>query len=634
MEKNWGTKAYFAVVGLIFLVAIANIGIGLQIVREEQSEIEAFFEQESVAKFDLKIPAYDGTMLSGWLLQPKETLNADEGTVPAILFIPGANALKTKLMENKFNLLRAGFAVIAMEQRGHGESEGFFSFYEKEPADVSAIIDYLETNYPVLNNSNIGLLGMSLGGGTAVHAQTLDDRIYASVIYHPLVNITDFSETIGVDFPAYLGYTPGVVLEQDIAGIPDWEFQVNESWYNRCAINRVTPENTERLLLLHGTADKEVRPQNSHDLINILDPNEERLDVQLQLLPGFGHGQTEKAEISQRYCLVWFLHYFQNNSISLADLDTEITYLNLETGFYPPTEGYRQPFGNSLWLTLIGAILLNAHYAVVKPYRKIRENDKYTRIQGENKLKENNLTAKPELQERELQIAQLSPLFTEKTKLIITGAIIIGTYLISGLYARFRNPSLIYGLIFYPSVALVLFCAIFLAINNGKEWLKYRILQKEQNFDLFRGIIVLLVFPLYFALINYGGRATYSSIYAPQLSVFLRFALLFTCLFTALVYFLREFSKRDAWVVYLFFLLGILVYLLINPVQMLPLLVGFVTPSTLNWALPGIVFAVLVIFSVIVRGYRKFLTNNTALVGLTLGFIISTLYMTRFFRII
>lgn len=55
------------------------------------------------------------------------------------------------------------YDVIAMDQRGHGSSDGVFSFSSKEHDDIKTVIDYSKARY-----KHIYLLGFSLGGASCV----------------------------------------------------------------------------------------------------------------------------------------------------------------------------------------------------------------------------------------------------------------------------------------------------------------------------------------------------------------------------------------------------------------------------------------------------------------------------------
>jgi len=57
------------------------------------------------------------------------------------------------------------YDIIAIDQRGHGDSEGVFSFSAKEHEDVKAVIEYAKEKE---NYTNIYLMGFSLGAASCI----------------------------------------------------------------------------------------------------------------------------------------------------------------------------------------------------------------------------------------------------------------------------------------------------------------------------------------------------------------------------------------------------------------------------------------------------------------------------------
>lgn len=62
--------------------------------------------------------------------------------------------------------------VLAMDFRGHGNSEGFYTFTSKEINDISAVIEFAKENY-----AQIYLVGFSLGGALVLIAGATYDCI-------------------------------------------------------------------------------------------------------------------------------------------------------------------------------------------------------------------------------------------------------------------------------------------------------------------------------------------------------------------------------------------------------------------------------------------------------------------------
>lgn len=55
------------------------------------------------------------------------------------------------------------YDIIAMDQRGHGDSGGIFNFSSKEHEDIKAVVEYAKGNY-----KHIYLMGFSLGAASCI----------------------------------------------------------------------------------------------------------------------------------------------------------------------------------------------------------------------------------------------------------------------------------------------------------------------------------------------------------------------------------------------------------------------------------------------------------------------------------
>jgi dipeptidyl aminopeptidase/acylaminoacyl peptidase len=78
-------------------------------------------------------------------------------------------------------LHHAGFSVLLYDARGHGGSgqSGPITI-RKMGEDIIASVEYLVSRNDI-DPSNIGVLGSSMGGSSAIVAASIDDRIRAVV---------------------------------------------------------------------------------------------------------------------------------------------------------------------------------------------------------------------------------------------------------------------------------------------------------------------------------------------------------------------------------------------------------------------------------------------------------------------
>jgi pimeloyl-ACP methyl ester carboxylesterase len=104
---------------------------------------------------------------------------------PATIFIlHGYATPKETMMPWALTLAQAGYRVVLVDLRGHGQSTGARIFFGKhETADLSHVIDYLRVRG--LCEGKIGVLGLSYGATIALHWAAHDSRVGAVVAIAP-----------------------------------------------------------------------------------------------------------------------------------------------------------------------------------------------------------------------------------------------------------------------------------------------------------------------------------------------------------------------------------------------------------------------------------------------------------------
>ncbi len=133
-----------------------------------------------------------GARLAGTLLQPDL---ADEPR-PGIVQGPGWMGLRDAKLYLPYHeaLTQAGFAVLTLDYRGFGDSEGDATFLDPmaQVADIRAALTYLQTR-PEVDPRRLGVFGSGgTGGGNAVMAAGLDDRVLATVAQVPVADGRDW----------------------------------------------------------------------------------------------------------------------------------------------------------------------------------------------------------------------------------------------------------------------------------------------------------------------------------------------------------------------------------------------------------------------------------------------------------
>ena len=135
-----------------------------------------------------------GSAIAATLLLPDEASPDRPG--PAVVQGPGWLGLRDAKLYTPYHdaLLAAGIAVLVFDYRGFGDSEGDATYLDPmdQVADWRAAVTYLETR-PEVDPRRIGAFGSGgTGGGNAVMAAALDDRIKATVTQVPIADGRDW----------------------------------------------------------------------------------------------------------------------------------------------------------------------------------------------------------------------------------------------------------------------------------------------------------------------------------------------------------------------------------------------------------------------------------------------------------
>jgi uncharacterized protein len=238
----------------------------------------------------------DHLQLSGWFIPgvlPNGSLTAQR----TIIVVHGNNANRADQSVGLLNLsgafARNGFAVLAFDVRGNGESSPAprsFGYFEQR--DVLGAVDFLRTGslpYPDLGRPRaIAGYGLSMGGSALLLAAAHEPAIRALVADS---TATDYLPILEREAPkaSHLPsfFTPGMfVAARAIYGI---------DFYNVRPVDVVAQLAPRPLFFIHGDADTFVPPSNMADLAAAAwaAPN---AHVQTWLVPGATHSQSYNTQ--------------------------------------------------------------------------------------------------------------------------------------------------------------------------------------------------------------------------------------------------------------------------------------------------------------------------------------------------
>lgn len=169
------------------------------------AQADELFRRDNATRTSWKISAPDATILRGWFVSPKSgsarnsppiATNSSNAADWVILFHGVSDNRVGDIGVADF-LLQAGYGVVMMDSRAHGESGGEIATYGwKERYDIRNIVTPLEdTEHPKC----IFAFGVSMGAGIALQAAAIEPRISAVAAEAPF---SSFREA-GYDYAGF-----------------------------------------------------------------------------------------------------------------------------------------------------------------------------------------------------------------------------------------------------------------------------------------------------------------------------------------------------------------------------------------------------------------------------------------------
>jgi uncharacterized protein len=273
--------------------AAISIYIAPQLVHSKNVSLYATPASLGLQYKDITFPSrVDHIQLSGWFIPgvlPNGSLTAQR----IIIVVHGNEANRADQSVGLLNLsgafARNGFAVLAFDVRGNGESSPAprsFGYFEQR--DVLGAVDFLRAGslpYPELGRPRaIAGWGLSMGGSALILAAAHEPAISALVSDSTATNYIPILERElpkGDHLPAF--FTPGVLLAtRAIYGI---------DFYAVRPVDVVAQIAPRPIFFIHGAADTYVPPSNMGDLAAAARAAPDA-HIQTWLVPGATHAQS------------------------------------------------------------------------------------------------------------------------------------------------------------------------------------------------------------------------------------------------------------------------------------------------------------------------------------------------------
>jgi uncharacterized protein len=136
-----------------------------------------------------------GMQIVGMLHMPDRR----KGKIPAVILFHGFTGTKIEphriFVKQARALAKAGIAALRFDFRGSGDSEGEFSnmTLTGELKDARAALDFMRSR-PGIDQSRIGVLGLSFGGAVAALLLGSDTDICAAALWAPVGHPSDMAQ--------------------------------------------------------------------------------------------------------------------------------------------------------------------------------------------------------------------------------------------------------------------------------------------------------------------------------------------------------------------------------------------------------------------------------------------------------
>lgn len=193
------------------------------------------------------------------IVEPRPRGTCPRGTV---ILVHGAYGRSESLMGSAVRLSRSQYRAVLVDLRGHGQSsDAKLTYGVQESHDLSVVVDTLEAQG--LIEGPLGVYGFSYGASTAVQFAARDSRVDAVVAVAPFASLRRAAAYLAktrIPWGRNL-MTPERVEEALQVAAAEAQFNIDEA-DTRKAIQRTSAP----VLLVHGTADRVIEPENSFDL--------------------------------------------------------------------------------------------------------------------------------------------------------------------------------------------------------------------------------------------------------------------------------------------------------------------------------------------------------------------------------
>ena len=277
-------------------LSLRNLANGKRVVIHAARSVDGY---DLVTPEPVELKAPDGGLIRVMLLKPHKL--APGKKLPVVVYVYGMAGVPTirdawgrsRYLFHQY-LVQQGYVVAYFDDRAssiRGHKHEVAAYRNLGPtalADYRVGVEWLRS-LPFVDAERIAVWGWSGGGFSTSFALTHSDLFKVGIAVAP---VTDWRLYDSIYTERYMG-------------LPQEETEA----YDRTSAVKAAENLHGRLLLMHGTADDNVHPQNTIQLVDALIKAGQQFD--LMLYPGKTHGIT--GAVARTHLFRYFVEYLKNH---------------------------------------------------------------------------------------------------------------------------------------------------------------------------------------------------------------------------------------------------------------------------------------------------------------------------------
>ncbi|AWB43324.1 alpha/beta hydrolase [Paenibacillus sp. CAA11] len=244
----------------------------------ERTGIFTIDKYDSMSPRQVQVTSHDGTRLSG------QVLEAHPDSKDWVILVHGITCSLLQSIPFAGIYEEAGFNVLLIDQRRHGQSEGKYTTYGyHEKHDVESWVEWILEHYG--EDCQVGLHGQSLGGGTVLEylgiAHPAIKFVVADCPYSDLTELIHYQLTVLNKLPAF----PFLRLIDRRLG--------SKAGFRLAQVSPIRNVQASQIpvLFIHGTEDRYVPTWMSQNMYDVKTGPKELL-----LVPGAVHANAYETD--------------------------------------------------------------------------------------------------------------------------------------------------------------------------------------------------------------------------------------------------------------------------------------------------------------------------------------------------